>query len=346
MAADKASTVAVPGAQENVAAGPKLDSAALTLCLIDGDANFFARDLILNGEVGGAQAAQKLIGGLASAEAGAPPRGAQTWTLVFLDKAAARAQLVAAGACTPVQFDGFCAGFDAAFALFNIVDAGTTADSADKKVKEYLRTFARASNIRRVFVCGHPERPYRMVLRLLQHDAATASKLTILRGSYPVSEEVMSLTPRIPVHKIPRLFELAAHSPPRSPPGLGSNVPSWRSLASPTSTPSPNSPGVQLDPKVPMSKQNPPPCNWFYLARCNKPADKCQYSHYYTLTREQIEDMRERAKRSPCMTTARNGMCPSGDKCILGHVCPNGPSCKYLAEGKCKFTGLNMHAQA
>ena len=35
--------------------------------------------------------------------------------------------------------------------------------------------------------------------------------------------------------------------------------------------------------------------------------------------------------------------CPHGDKCIYGHVCPNGPTCGFKAEGRCWFTGKGMH---
>lgn len=337
---------------------------ALTLCLIDGDANFFNADLVREGEAGGARAAQLLNRGLGAD----PPRAAQSWVLVILDKALIRAKHVADGICTFDQFDSFCAGFDGAFPLFSVLDAGTTQAASDMKLKEYLITFARASHILRVFLCGHPERSYRIALRMLQNDVMAATKVKILRGSSPVSRELATITPRLVVHTIPGLFTIDAVTPPQSPHGSstlasstaspwldqplspsGPRLPFASLDISPPQSPqgmSTTSPGsLQLDPTLPLSKQNPRPCNWFYLAKCNKSADKCQYSHAYSLTREQVEDMRVRAKRSPCLTTARNAVCLAGDKCILGHFCPNGPSCHYLVEGKCKFTGRDMHKQ-
>lgn len=122
--------------QLNVPPIAQLDGAALTLCLIDGDANFFAPEFVKDAEPGGVQAAQLLIRGLAGIESGgSPPRGAQTWALVILNKAAACARHVANGTCTAAQFAAFCAGFDGAFALFSILDAGTAADAADRKLK-------------------------------------------------------------------------------------------------------------------------------------------------------------------------------------------------------------------
>lgn len=43
----------------------------------------------------------------------------------------------------------------------------------------------------------------------------------------------------------------------------------------------------QIDPKVSMSKQNPPPCNSFYLiGHCAVP--RCKFSHAYKLTKAQL----------------------------------------------------------
>ncbi|EJD47633.1 hypothetical protein AURDEDRAFT_183822 [Auricularia subglabra TFB-10046 SS5] len=352
-----------------VASSAKFEASPLVLCLIDADVNLFAHDLLQDGEAGGARAAGLIHQNLhAVAE-----QGATVWVVVALNKAAASDQLVTGNICSSEQFEVFCSGFNGAFPLFSIVDVGGTPHATHMKVQEYLRTFTRMPSIRRVFLCGHPDRSYRVVLRLLQNDN-TISKLVILEGTRRVPDELS----RIPTRKIPNLFHVdttSSTSPASKPssavegysfdsvepgaPGLasplsagGTNAFSWRSTNNQPYNFTPPSSGLfsspagnksELDPNLPISKQDPPPCNWFYLARCNKGADKCPYSHTYSLTREQIEEMRTRAKRSPCMTTARNGSCTSGDRCILGHYCPNGLSCHYLAQGRCKFTGRNMH---
>ncbi|GAA5829532.1 hypothetical protein JCM11251_000194 [Rhodosporidiobolus azoricus] len=81
-----------------------------------------------------------------------------------------------------------------------------------------------------------------------------------------------------------------------------------------------------IDPTKPMSRQNPPPCNAFYLVgHCDVP--RCRFEHGYELTEEQVAEMRRGAKHHVC-NAVRNGVeCPDGQDCIYGHHCPRGPSC-------------------
>ncbi|GAA5890268.1 hypothetical protein JCM6882_008776 [Rhodosporidiobolus microsporus] len=81
-----------------------------------------------------------------------------------------------------------------------------------------------------------------------------------------------------------------------------------------------------IDPTKPMSRQNPPPCNAFYLVgHCDVP--RCRFEHGYELTEEQVAEMRRGAKHHVC-NAIRNGVeCPDGEDCIYGHYCPRGPSC-------------------
>ncbi|GAA6001149.1 hypothetical protein JCM10207_007432 [Rhodosporidiobolus poonsookiae] len=81
-----------------------------------------------------------------------------------------------------------------------------------------------------------------------------------------------------------------------------------------------------INPALPMSRQQPPPCNSFYLlGHCDVP--RCRFCHAYDLTSDQISEMRRGAKHHVC-NAIRNGVtCPDGDDCIYGHVCPRGPSC-------------------
>lgn len=368
--ADEDQKSPLEGRGSTPAPSTKFECSPLILCLIDADTNLFAHDLWQDGQAGGARAANLIHQHLhAVAE-----QAATVWAVVALNKSAVSDQLAANHICNLEQFNAFCSGFNSAFPLFSILDAGIAEDASHMKVQEHLRTFARMPSVRRVFLCGNPDRSYRVVLRILQNDGSI-SKLVSLEGTRPVSDELS----RMPSRKIPKLFAVETSSsiaPPSKPSSAlggpllnsadfgesasplsagGSNSFSWRSTSTVrsgyNSTPPPP-PGLfsssagnksELDPNLPISKQDPPPCNWFYLARCNKGANQCPYSHTYSLSRDQIEEMRARAKRSPCMTTARNGSCTSGDRCILGHYCPYGASCHYLAQGRCKFTGRDMH---
>ncbi|GAA5859171.1 hypothetical protein JCM1840_003786 [Sporobolomyces johnsonii] len=82
----------------------------------------------------------------------------------------------------------------------------------------------------------------------------------------------------------------------------------------------------QIDPSKSMSKQDPPPCNAFYLVgHCDVP--RCRFCHDYDLTDSQIDEMRRGAKYHLCHAVQNGVDCPDGDSCIYGHYCPRGPSC-------------------
>ena len=104
--------------------------------------------------------------------------------------------------------------------------------------------------------------------------------------------------------------------------------------------------------------EDPPPCNLFYLTDYCKHGDQCVFAHDYLLKPENLEEMRENAKKSPCAAINRGmwhythclealaltlsvagEICPYGDACVLGHKCSNGPKCHYYKIGRCKFTG-------
>ncbi|GAA5826414.1 hypothetical protein JCM5353_008864 [Sporobolomyces roseus] len=82
----------------------------------------------------------------------------------------------------------------------------------------------------------------------------------------------------------------------------------------------------QIDPTKSMSKQNPPPCNAYYLlGECEVP--RCRFCHNYDLTENQINEMRRGAKFHLCNAIQNGVDCPDGAKCIYGHHCPRGPTC-------------------
>ncbi|GAA5950026.1 hypothetical protein JCM21900_001369 [Sporobolomyces salmonicolor] len=92
----------------------------------------------------------------------------------------------------------------------------------------------------------------------------------------------------------------------------------------PVELPSPVKP--RIDPSKSMSKQDPPPCNAFYLVgHCDVP--RCRFCHDYDLTDAEIDEMRRGAKYHLCHAIQNGVECPDGDNCIYGHYCPRGPSC-------------------
>jgi len=108
---------------------------------------------------------------------------------------------------------------------------------------------------------------------------------------------------------------------------------------------SPPSPVLYVDPTLPLHKQTPPPCNFFYLARC-RDGKRCRFGHHYILSSEELADFRRTAKKYPCPINLREGNCEFGDSCCMGHVCPRGMKCIFLKQGKCKYTREDMHIAA
>ncbi|TRM68231.1 hypothetical protein BD626DRAFT_481139 [Schizophyllum amplum] len=105
--------------------------------------------------------------------------------------------------------------------------------------------------------------------------------------------------------------------------------------------------GIQhrkLDPSKPPWKNDPPPCNNFYLlSYCTHAATECKYSHYYDITAEDEEAMRKYLKSVPCAEVRPGEKCAMGKECIYGHFCPKGSTCPYFARGRCNFGGSDMH---
>ncbi|TEB35594.1 hypothetical protein FA13DRAFT_1728438 [Coprinellus micaceus] len=136
-----------------------------------------------------------------------------------------------------------------------------------------------------------------------------------------------------------------------SPPGLDSGASSassedWGDLPLRPAAVRPNlGPKGQRkpDPTLAMSKQVPPPCTKFYLTDFCKFGGECTYSHDYVLQIDQFEEIKENAKKTPCMAINSNNACIHGDNCCFGHKCPNGNTCYFLRQGKCYFKGRDMH---
>ncbi|KAF7433246.1 hypothetical protein PC9H_005196 [Pleurotus ostreatus] len=109
--------------------------------------------------------------------------------------------------------------------------------------------------------------------------------------------------------------------------------------------PSPRiTPARHVNPNIPLSKHKPPPCTLFYLANC-KYGSECKYAHNYLLQDDHYTEIRTNAKKAPCPSINKGETCIWAEACCYGHVCPSGPRCMYYKQGRCKFTGVDMHKE-
>ncbi|KAF8803670.1 hypothetical protein BYT27DRAFT_7194995 [Phlegmacium glaucopus] len=99
-----------------------------------------------------------------------------------------------------------------------------------------------------------------------------------------------------------------------------------------------------VNPNLPLSKHNPPPCTLFYLSNCKHGVD-CKYGHNYLLQPEHFAEIRVSAKKSPCPSRNKGEVCAWGDDCCYGHNCPLTTKCHFLKQGRCKFVGVDMHKE-
>ncbi|PIL31987.1 hypothetical protein GSI_06691 [Ganoderma sinense ZZ0214-1] len=309
-------------------------------------------------------------------EASFPGRG-QIWLTIYCNKNGLLDTLAHNLVCTTEEFEGFILGFNQASPLFSIVDVGNGKEAADSKIKECLRVFTRFPQTTKVFFGGAHDNGYTSTLNLLQNEGLL-DKVVLLKGYKDLAHEINNL--RLPQLEIDGVFiqrklqtngkqkaaaavanASAAHAvankspkPSKQPmtPGSsasesekirlgpggkpGTPVAQIAKTATPVKKPRP------LDPEQPLHKQKPPPCNFFYLARCNN-GDHCKYEHNYPLSPDQVAELRVNAKKWPCPAINNGNKCPLGDHCIMNHYCPKGPKCMFRKQGKCKFVGKNMH---
>ncbi|KAH9944404.1 uncharacterized protein BXZ73DRAFT_40022 [Epithele typhae] len=353
----------------------------LVVCLIDGDGNIFSSDLIKQGQVGGRQAAMLLTKGLSDhlasidpSEASAPGRG-QIWLTIYCNKSGLVETLISNAVCTMEEFEAFMLGFNQASPLFSIVDVGSGKEAADSKIKECLRVFTRFPQTVRVFFGGAHDNGYTSTLNLLQNEGLL-DKIVLLKGYKDLAHEIHNLNlPQLEIagvfiqkklytngNKKANVSTAAFTTPPmagtpastsynKSPKPKHPTVQQQDSDKARQSKPSPPSTNFQaftpskkvtpLDPSQPLHKQRPPPCNFFYLARCNN-GEHCKYEHNYPLTPDQVGELRVNAKKWPCPAVNNGNRCPLGDHCIMNHFCPKGLKCVFRKQGKCKFVGKKI----
>ncbi|KAF9242910.1 hypothetical protein BU15DRAFT_72565 [Melanogaster broomeanus] len=338
--------------------GSMKDENPLFLCLIDGDGNIFSQELLTAGHAGGRHAAMLLTKGLTDymveTDAESSSRG-QVWLTIYCNKSGLMETLVNNDICTAGEFEAFVLGFNQSSPLFSVVDVGSGKEAADAKIKECLRIFTRFPQTSRVFFGGGHDNGYSSTLSHLENEGLL-KKIVLLRGYGTLAAELQHFD--LPEAHLQGVF-MAKKLPPNpkkahTTSSADMHTPEFDKLQHisqdlyPATLPRSVTPGKgrpalrHLDPSLPLNKQSPRPCTFFYLSKC-KQGDKCTYGHDYYLTPQNQAELRANAKKSPCPLVNRNQNCPNGAACPSGHVCPRGAKCPYMKSGKCKFNGRTMH---
>jgi len=322
---------------------------SLILCVINADENVFTRELLLQGQQGGRTAAQHLTQAVAEYLVNEDVHifgRLSFWITVFYNRLELTDHLKGNDVCTMEQFDAFSSGFSQASGRFLMVDVGFNKEAVDLKIKEYLVTFTRIPQTLKVFLAGGNSdvSGYMSTFSALEKEQLLG-KVVRLSNSEDL-EEANSTLPSLPRLVLDGLFmkdklpRVVTNLAPLSV-GPVSTVTTNGGLISPQSPA--RTGGRIIDPSLPLHRQNPPPCNEYYLMTCSKGSSVCRYSHDYVLNPEQISCLASNAKKAPCNWLKNGVQCPYGTKCCWGHVCPNGSKCFHLGKGKCWFKGEGMH---
>ncbi|KZV99638.1 hypothetical protein EXIGLDRAFT_831372 [Exidia glandulosa HHB12029] len=286
------------------------EDAPLVVCLIDGDGTIFAQEYLLNGQVGGRTAAQALHRGMLEYLGPASTR-ATVCTTVYFNRTGLRDILARSNICTYSQFDAFWIGFVQAASMFQVVDVGPGKEAADAKLREALRTYSRMPQTMLVFFGGAHDAGYRPPLQALALNNSL-DKVVLIQAHDEIAYELRALNLQTVKwgglfisHKIgnPRFADHNASGSPRpgtplnrsgSPRSSTPNTPRARATPEPL-------PGMRsIDPRIPLAKQVPPPCNFYYLSSTCLKGDDCTDAHNYMLTSQQLATLRNAAKKTPC----------------------------------------------
>ncbi|KAK0208328.1 hypothetical protein DFS33DRAFT_1302785 [Desarmillaria ectypa] len=314
----------------------------LILALVDGDGNIFSEELLRQGQAGGRNAAMMLTKGLTDYTATVDTRisaRSRVWLTVYCNKQGLSNTLIANDICTSEQFEAFFLGFNQAAPLFSIIDVGTGKEAADTKIKEHLRLFTRFPQTFLVYFGGAHDNGYTSTLASLQNEGLL-DKIVLLKGYKELAIELKHL--QIPVVEVGGVFrstKLPGHVRHGSQ-RLATHV---NASESKTNVVEAARPPKYLNPNLPINKQKPPPCTFYYLGTCRH-GPKCTFGHDYTLTQKNLIEIREYSKKFPCTILNKGKVCPSGDDCISGHFCPRGNACSFF-KGTCKFVGKDMHSR-
>ncbi|VDB96990.1 unnamed protein product [Peniophora sp. CBMAI 1063] len=323
----------------------------LALCVVDGSRTMFSTPYLHRGFVGGRLAAERLLSciqeRLDSSKNGISSLGELNITIsVYCAKASLVESLEGRGVCEPGVIDAFLAGFSQASSLISIVDV-IDQESVDDKILTHLRTFAVLPEVTHVFFASGYESPMTSISETLEVIGAR-DKLYFLRSSgssAPVTVALESIdTQDALAEESPVEDKSPSENEQISPLRLRSPLPTSSSPTSAFSSPITSlKQRPIINPNMPLDRQNPHPCNEFYLmGECPK-ADRCRYSHEYELTEEQLKELGKIAKALPCSYVNNGQECWFGAKCAWGHTCPQGIKCRYLSKGTCRFKAAGMH---
>ncbi|KIK65409.1 hypothetical protein GYMLUDRAFT_38861 [Collybiopsis luxurians FD-317 M1] len=324
----------------------------LIFCFINAHKMFFNRSFLVQGFIGGQNAAQhltKVISDYLSREGIHIFGRLSFWVSIYFNKPELVSTIVGQGICSLENLEGFLAGFSQTSPRFTTVDVGIGEEGVDSKIREYILTYTCFPETLKVFLggCYESDPLYTTIFSRFDSDGLLGKLVTLRNASEEWSEQLYA----IPALNVERLLLRPGSSLPSpqqlTPLSIASldamSVPSNGGLISPQSPLPVGHGGRYVDPKYPLHKQAPPPCNEHYLMTCSKGAGACKYSHEYVLSPEQLATLAANAKKAPCNWLKNGLQCPYGDSCCWGHVCPNGPRCFHLSKGKCWFRGEGMH---
>ncbi|ORY84711.1 hypothetical protein BCR35DRAFT_351810 [Leucosporidium creatinivorum] len=344
------------------------------LCLLDGDGCLFHRDFVSKGREGGRLAALALNKHIMSA---ATDLGAPVSTVIchiFYNKQGLSRILQEVGIATEAVFSAFVQGLNAAHPLFVMTDVGPQKEAADAKFRESLRFFSKLPSCKLLLAGCEHDGGYSHLLQSLETEGL-ADKIRVLKSFDAPAFDIKRLN--FKTVKFEGLFETkklvsyaqqsAAFATPKKPsPSPATPAPATAKKttqlnaqqtpaavkvavgATPGTVKAVKKDGKEntgvaklraIDPKKALSKQNPPPCNaWYLKGSCSKGAN-CTYEHNYRLSPKQLDLLRKDAKKSPCMDALKGKPC--SPDCIAGHKCPWGSKCRY--GDTCRFKAPGMH---
>lgn len=318
----------------------------IALCVIDGTRSVFSPNYLVQGEEGGKKAGQDIVQGITdhlANDGSLQNANVKISIVIYIMKLRLRNDLTTGNTCTAEQFDGFFVGLNETRHL-NVVEVGNRRDT-DRKIEDYLQLFAGLPQTVRVFFSGGNSSNCLTAMATLETCNAS-NKLVILRSQ---TGSPFGASARIPSIVLPDLFN-TGQLVPATPKPAASSFPSPKPEVDELDVraPFPKSFGGQrrqttIDPTLPLYKQNPPPCNEYYLMEACSKEGRCRYSHEYDLTEEQLATLTTNAKQSPCWFVNNDRECPYGSSCCWGHVCPYGVKCQYSLKDKCRFKGSGMH---
>ena len=104
------------------------------LCLVDDDGNVFSLELDLTSHTGGGQAAHLLNCGIMQRLKTPMGENLRIWFTTYCNLTGLRGTFIDYR-CIVEQYDAFIEGFNMAAPLFSIVDAGSSKEATDMKLK-------------------------------------------------------------------------------------------------------------------------------------------------------------------------------------------------------------------